>query len=320
VTARPVVLPVDLGCCPHGTPRCALCAHGGDLPDEELLALRVEAARADLVGEEQLLVGFLGGPPPAAPLLDALAGASFSVRVRPDLLTRADLARLVDAGCVAVELDSLSLDDHALRRCGRPYSGKRSLEILAGVRAAGLEAGVVIAPGLPGTDAEILRSDVERIVGLADTARLHPVLVHAGSTLCRWYEEGLFRPLPLDDTVEVCRWLLDFLEGAGVRVVRVGMQPHECAGEVVAGPVHPSLRELVETARTLDRLRDHLDGVAPGAHIEIRCARTDESRTRGPSNQNLHALRQEFDLGGVRVVSDGALARGDLRVVDRGRR
>lgn len=318
---RRVVVPIDLGCCPGDAPvRCALCAPAPEMPDPELVDAYVVSARRELAEErsdDQLVVSFLGGPPPAAPLLDALDGATFTARVRPDLFTRTDLARLVDAGASAIEVDALTFDDHALRRCGRMYGGKRIDEILAGVRAAGLEAGIVLAPGLPGTDADTLLADARRAD--ADIARIHPVLVRSGSTLERWFTEGLYRPLSVDDAVEVCRDMLDVLEDRGVRVVRIGMQPHEAEGQVVAGPVHSSLREAVETRRILARLRVALDGTPPGAYIEIRCARPDEARTRGPENRNVAVLRIEFGLADVRVVADDGLARGEFTVVERGR-
>ena len=319
--SRRVVVPIDLGCCPADAPaRCALCAPAPEMPDPELVDAYVYAARRDMADDaekDELVVSFLGGPLPAAPLLDALDGARFTARVRPDLFTRTDLARLVDAGASGIEVDALTFDDHALRRCGRMYGGKRIDEILAGVKAAGLEAGIVLAPGLPGTDPDTLRADAHRAD--ADIARIHPVLVRSGSTLERWFTEGMYRPLSVDDAVELCREMADTLEARGIRVVRIGIQPHEAEGAVIAGPVHSSLREVVETSRILTRLRVALDGTPPGAYIEVRCARSDEARTRGPENRNVAVLRIEFGLAEVRVVADDGLARGELTVVERGR-
>jgi hypothetical protein len=309
------ILPIDLGCCPAGSGRCALCAPTRP-PEPASIAHFVAAARED--GPVQ--VSFLGGRPPDEAEVAALSGAAFTARVRPDALSRTGLAQLVDAGCRAVELDACSLGDHGLRRSGRLYRGARVLEMLAGIRAAGVETGVVLAPGLPGTDAEILLDDAKRVAPLTDTARIHPVLVRSRSQLARWYGDGLYRPLPLEDAVVICRDLLDVLEGAGVRVLRIGLQPREAPGRVLAGPVHPSLRELVESSRALDRLRVSLGDSSPGDDVEIRCARPDEARTRGPYNQNLTVLRREFALGSLRVVGDDALHRGEVRVIRGGGR
>ncbi len=308
------ILPVDLGCC-AGSVRCLLCAPVRPL-EPASIAHFVDEARAD--GPVQ--VSFLGGRPPDAAELAALRGTPFTARVRPDALSREGLATLVAAGCRGIELDAGSVSDHGLRRSGRAYSGARVLQILAGIRATGIETGVVLAPGLPGTDAEILFDDARRLAPLVDTARIHPVLVRTRSGLARSWSEGLYAPLDLEDTVLICRRMLEIFELAGVRVLRIGLQPREAAGRVIAGPVHPSLRELVESSRTLERLRAELGETSPGEAVVIRCARHDESRTRGPCNENLRVLRREFALGSVRVVGDDGLHRGELRVTRGGGR
>lgn len=259
----------------------------------------------------EVQVGFFGGPPPTDAWLDALDGAPFSCRVRPDLLTRADLARLLARGLRSLELDLLTWHDDALRAIGRRHRGALVRQQLDALRSAGVRTGVVLAPGLPGTDHATAVRDAEATIGRADYVRLHPVLVLDRSALRELHASGRYVPLDLAAAVTVCRAVLDILEPAGVEVVRVGLQPGpDGLGRAVAGPRHPALRQLVEARRRLERLRAALDDRHVGAHVVVRCAPGDETPTRGPRNQNLRALRAEFRLASLRIVADPALERG----------
>jgi hypothetical protein len=301
---------IPLGCCP-GAPRCALCPPAPPPPAPEVVAALAAATERDRPAAGPVRVGFYGGAPPSPALVAAAGGRPLHVRVRPDLLDRATARALVDAGTVHVELDALTLRDEALRAIGRPYRAARVLEQLDGLRALGVEVGIVLAPGLPDTSFETFLADCRAIVGRVDTVRLHPVLVLRGSRLRDAHRTGAYRPLSIAEAVTACRAALDLLEPGGVRVLRVGQQAvPDGLGHAVAGPRHPSLRELVEGRRALDALRALLEGASPGAEVEVRCAPADLSRARGPRGQHVRALRAEFALAGLRFRADPDLPRG----------
>ncbi|MFT4628556.1 MAG: hypothetical protein ACI8PZ_007252 [Myxococcota bacterium] len=281
----------------------------------ETVAALVESVRRDRLREgEALVVGFFGGEPPSDALLEACGGLPLMVRVRPDLLSRADARRLTAAGVTRIELDALSLDRGALREAGRAYPGALVLEQAAGIRALGLEAGVVLAPGLPATDHAIAVNDAARSAGAFDTARLHPVVVLDQALLREAHMDGTYAPLTLAEAVTTCRAMLDVLEAGGTEVIRIGVQQGDGLGRLVAGPRHPAIRQLVEARAALPRLRNAVRAVPRGARVVLRVARADETVTRGPFNQHIRTLRAEGGLASVRVVGDPGLPRGTLRV------
>ena len=309
-----VVVPVNLGCCPDH-PRCLLCPPPPSPgPDPDLVAALVEHYRTERAKPGRALrVGFYGGAPPGPELLDAIGGLPFVARVRPDLLTRAGAADLVARGAVGVELDALTFQDAALRTAGRRYRGRVVAEQLEGLRQLGLRAGIVLAPGLPGTDHHQSVQDALRTADMADFARIHPVLVLRGAHLRQAHMDGTYRPLTLGQAITACRAMLDVLEPAGVDVIRVGQSPGpDGLGRAVAGPVHTSLRQLVDARRVLAQLETRLHGVPAGAHIRIRCHPADETHTRGPYNQHIRTLRAAHDLAEVLISPDPALERGQL--------
>lgn len=312
-----VVVPIQLGCCADSAhARCLLCPPPPEPASAELVRAMLEAYRDDAPPDARVEVRFFGGPPPPDALLRAVAGHPVTVRVRPDALTRADARRLRDADVTAIELDALSLDDAVLRAARRRYRGPRVLAMSDALTDLGFEVGGVLAPGLPRSTFAGSVADARAVVGRWRFARLHPVLVMAGSGLRDRHERGLYRALDLHEAVVVAEAMLDVLEGGGVAVVRIGLQArHDVPGRAVAGPHHPGLRELVEARRTLGRLRAEVGGVARrGDEVVVRCHPADETRTRGPLNDNVRVLRAELGLASFVVAPDPTLARGALRV------
>lgn len=311
----PVVVPVNLGCCPDA-PRCLLCPPPPRSPEPAAIAALIEHYRAERSRPGRALrVGFYGGAPPSATLRQAIGDLPFVARVRPDLLSRAGAAELADAGAVGIEVDALSLHDDALRASGRRYGARLVREQLEGIRALGLQTGVVLAPGLPGTSHEHAVDDARAVAETVDFARIHPVLVLRDSRLREAHMNGTYHPLTLGQAITTGRAMLEVLEQAGVDVIRIGQSPGpDGLGRAVAGPIHTSLRQLIDARRVLARLQHRLYKVPAGAHIRIRCNPADETHTRGPYNQHIRTLRAAHGLAEVRVSPDPELARGQLVV------
>ncbi|MCB9681530.1 MAG: hypothetical protein H6733_08675 [Alphaproteobacteria bacterium] len=309
--ARPVVVPVGLGCCP-GPQRCILCPPP-PVVDAAWVDALVTSYRQRHGGPVQ--VRFFGGAPPTDALLEPVRGLPIGVRVRPDLLTRADASRLRQAGVTTVELDALSFHNDVLKAAGRGYRRALLEQMSTELRDQGFTVGGVLAPGLPGSTYDGALDDARTAARLWSFARLHPVQVLDGSALRELLETRRYAPLQLGEAITVCRAMLDVLEPAGVEVVRVGLQAGpDGFGRAVAGPRHPGLRELVEARRVLDRLRDALDGAPRGAVVTVGCAPADETRTRGMYNQNVRTLRAELGLKELHVRPDPDVERGAFRV------
>ena len=260
-------------------------------------------------------VAFFGGAPPAPEWLAAAGDLPKAVRVRPDLLTRADATTLRSHGVVSVELDALTLDGVALREAGRRYGPKLVLEQLAALPSFGFARGVVLAPGLPRTTHEDALADAERLASHVDFVRIHPVLVLAESKLREAQMDDLYRPLTIAEAVTTCLAMVEVFEAAGVAVTRVGANPGpDGLGRAVGGPRHPSLRQLMDARRTLERLHRELHQTALGDAVVIRCHPADETHTRGPHNAHIRSLRAAHQLDSVTITTDPALGRGEFAI------
>jgi len=263
----------------------------------------------------QMSVSFFGGKPPTADQIAACGDLPFTVRVRPDLLTRGDAEVLIAAGATGIELDMLTLHEPSLRAVRRVHRRAYVLKMLEGLSRMPVQLGVVLAPGLPDSSYETCIEDARVVAQFADTVRIHPVLVYADAGLRERHMNGTYLPLEIGEAVTVCDGIMELMEDVGISVIRVGVQPGpDETGRVVAGPFHPSFRQLVGGRRALRTLDDLLSGYEQINTCVIRCHPSDETRTRGPLNQNIRTLRADHGIRNLRIMVDSGLDRGQWRV------
>lgn len=259
----PIFIP--FGGCPH---KCVFCdqegiSGGRQMPAPDDVAATIELYLSTWKGTGAKEAAFYGGSftglPEAAQrgYLEAAsafvrAGRLDSLRVstRPDLVDRASARLLKGCGVATVELGAQSMDSRVLAHSGRGHGPEATESAVASLRGEGLGVGLQFMPGLPGDTAGTIIETTRRIIALRpDFARVYPSLVLRGTVMHRMYLEGRYRPWGLEEMVRACVEVKRLLDEAGVRVVRMGLQPtKELEAAIVAGPYHPSFRQLVEAA------------------------------------------------------------------------
>lgn len=177
---------------------------------------------------------------------------------RPDCVPPAILERLARAGCTTVELGVQSFATQALQQARRGYDGAQALAACKAVRQAGLQLGVQLLPGMPGSTEDIFLADVTQALAAgAQLLRFYPCLVLEGTGLAALWREGAFVPWELASTVGALTrgWLL--AHKANVPVVRMGLAPEPGLAEgILAGPVHPALGDMVLGRALLQLVRE----------------------------------------------------------------
>jgi len=82
-----------------------------------------------------------------------------------------------------------------------------------------------------------------------------------GTYLEKMYLQGRYKPLELDDAVDICAEILEIYNTNGINVIRIGLQPTENiseSGDIMAGPFHPAFRQLVEFRRMLRKIEAYI--------------------------------------------------------------
>lgn len=310
------MIPVDLG----GSPtRCAVMAPPEPPPGPDLVEALVHHYVTERMPAEgaRVEVAFFHGGIPGDDLLDAARPYPIRVAGSPADLSRAQALHLRERGVTTIELDVLTFDAGVLRDCRRGYTARHAEAMLAGLRELGFRLGVGLWPGLPGSSHRSALDDVAILARdhLVDFVRIYPALAFAGSELARMVREGRWRPMRLGEAVTTVHAMVEALERAGIEVARVGLQPGpDIRARVVAGPVHPNLRGLVEARRFRTRMARALAEFPPGSHAAVRVHPKDLSWAKGSANENVRALRANLRLCALHVEPDEQVKRGTVEV------
>ncbi len=181
---------------------------------------------------------------------------------RPDYIDDTILRRLKQYGVTTIELGVQSFDETVLLASKRGHSIDSIYKAVNLIKNYGFELGIQLMYGLPGDDLEKFFFSVEESIRLkADCIRLYPVLVIKHTELEALYLDGKYNPVTLEDTIVAMAMALKRYESAKIQVIRLGLQRTDLIDEgkeVVAGPFHPALKELVFDWLFIEALKPHL--------------------------------------------------------------
>ena len=225
---------------------------------------------------------------------------SVRLSTRPDYINTEVLSLLREHRVELVELGVQSLDDAVLQKAERGHTVEAVYTAHKLLKEYGFKTGIQLMVGMPGQDFASVQDTAARVAQLRpDIARIYPLLVIKDTPLAHSYEQGAFVPLSLEEAVEQSAYLYKTLTQAGIKVIRIGLQPDEelcAAGNIVAGPFHPAMGELVKS-RVLRHyftpmLQELAEGGAKG--VIFHCPRRYESKLRGLKNSNMQYWQQQF--------------------------
>jgi len=259
----PIFIP--FGGCPH---KCVFCDQEGisaakkiPRPDEvaETIELFLSTWKGKGIREAAFYGGSFTGLPEAiqkeyldtaAPYLRDGRINELRLSTRPDYINSHICLFLKEHGVATVELGAQSMDEHVLRLSGRGHGSDATVQAVRELKDAGLNVGLQFMPGLPGdTPGTVIETTKKIIALLPDFVRVYPSIVLKDTALHRMYLSGKYTPWPLEDMVSVCVEVKRLLDGAGIPVIRMGLQPtKELESSIAAGPYHPSFRQLVAAA------------------------------------------------------------------------
>lgn len=170
---------------------------------------------------------------------------------RPDYINNSILDCLKSYHVDTIELGIQSFDDEVLSANERGHSAfdsKRASEL---IKEYGFTLGHQIMPGLYKDSREkIIKTALESARIKPDIARIYPTLVIKDTKLEKLYQGGIYQPLSLEEAVEISAEVLMIFTYKNIKVIRIGLQPTDNINEgrdVVAGPFHAAMRQLVES-------------------------------------------------------------------------
>ena len=224
---------------------------------------------------------------------DGLAGIRISTR--PDAIDHTVLRMLQDFGVTAIELGVQSMDNRILNLNHRGHTVEDVEQAVALIRQYPFELGLQFMPGLYGDSKESMWATAKAIAALRpDTVRIYPTLVLKGTELACLYQKGLYKPLELEEAVELAASFLDLFEKQGIRVIRMGLHAAlSVEKELLAGPYHPAFRELCESRLYYRQALSELEHREQSAKYHLFVRPSDLSKMVGQNRENLQKLKNQ---------------------------
>ena len=338
VTRRPLIIPVFLphAGCPH---QCAFCNQTtitGTEPSiptpreiDQLIHRFLEYGRAHRSTVQLAFYGgnFLGLP--KAQIISLLELAARSVAsgtiggirfsTRPDTIALEQLSIIDDYPVQTVELGVQSMDDRVLSLSRRGHSAKDTVNAVELLKKRDYEIGLQMMVGLPGEDEGSCLSSGQIIAGLSPNfVRIYPTLVLKGSLLARWYREGTYEPLPLEEAIRRATKLYKIFEDKNIPVIRIGLQASnelEKKDSILAGPYHPSFGELVYSEVFYERASTLIQTVKPTADtVYLKAHPKSISKLKGHKNNNINKLKETYQLRSIQVIPDSSLSINEIDI------
>lgn len=219
---------------------------------------------------------------------------------RPDYINNSILDILKKYEVDVIELGIQSLDNEILNANERGHSKEDSIRASKLIKDYGFKLGHQIMPGLyKDSFDKAIKTGLESIKMNPDMVRIYPTLVIKDTKLEKLYEEGLYKPLSLDEAIEISSRLYMIYSYKKIPVIRIGLQPTENINEkkdVIAGPFHPSIRQLVETNIHKIYLEELINKYRLKNKIKIHISNREISIIAGNKKANKNYFYKKYGL------------------------
>lgn len=228
---------------------------------------------------------------------------------RPDYIDRETLNLLKEYKVDTIELGVQSLNDEVLNKSGRGHSSRQVYIASNLIKEYGFNLGLQMMIGLVGDDREKSIFTAKELISLNPyCVRIYPTLVIKDTYLEKMYIDKKYKPLSLMEAVDITTDLLMLFEYYDIDVIRVGLQPTDnirLGKDVIAGPFHPSFRQLVESNIYKIILDDYINAydknMIQGKTMTIEANGKCISNIAGQKSSNKNYLTQKYRFKKIKI-------------------
>ncbi len=227
---------------------------------------------------------------------------------RPDYIDEDILNLLKEYKVDTIELGVQSLDDIVLNKSGRGHNSQQVYMASKLVKEYKFNLGLQMMVGLVGDSKEKAIYTAKEFVKIDPfCVGVYPTLVIRDTYLEKKYRNNTYKPLTLEKAIDITAHLLMIFEYYNIDVIRVGLQPTEnlrLGKDVVAGPFHPSFRQLVEShiyKIILEKHLDRLTKVIVDENMIIEVNNKNVSNLVGQKSCNTRYLVNRYGLKTIKV-------------------
>jgi len=239
---------------------------------------------------------------------------SLRISTRPDALHEETLSLLKEYGVKTVEVGVQSMIDEVLFLARRGHCAADTADAVSRLKEKNFEVGLQLMIGLPGDTLDRFLQTLDRAIELKpDFVRIHPTLVLKGAPLEDLWRAGEYSPMMLSEAVQWLKKGILKLDKSSIRAARIGLQPtKELERDYLAGPYHPALHQLVNSAIFFDLASSLLERSKENGRVVFQCHPKEVSNLRGQKNGNILKLKMDFNLSEILIEERKELPEGFL--------
>lgn len=227
---------------------------------------------------------------------------------RPDYIDDEILTILKEYEVDTIELGVQSLIDEVLYKSGRGHNNEQVYMASKLVKEYGFNLGLQMMVGLVGDNREKSIYTAKEFIKLDPyCVRIYPTLVIKDTYLEKMYYNNSYKPLTIDEAVDISTDLLMLFEYNNINVIRVGLQPTDnitLGKDVIAGPFHPSFRQLVESNIYKIILSEYFDDMSKdiiNKTLIIKTNRNNISNLAGQKRTNIKYLTDRYKFRNIKI-------------------
>ena len=234
---------------------------------------------------------------------------------RPDYIDTDILDNLKEYSVDIIELGVQSMDSDVLIKSGRGHNEQDVILASELIKKYGFTLGHQVMLGLPGDTFDKDVETTKKLITLKPSmVRIYPSLVIKDTPMEKMYTMGTYEPYSLIEAVEISKKLYGMFVSGNINVIRIGLQPTEeinVGKEIVAGPFHPSFRELVEGSLIKDMILEKLPNKLKTT-IHIYVNPKDVSKLYSNKKMFFNDIINAVPLANIMVVQKTSVERGSF--------
>ncbi|PRR75988.1 elongator complex protein 3 [Clostridium thermopalmarium] len=234
---------------------------------------------------------------------------------RPDYINHKILKNLKEYSTDIIELGVQSMDDEVLKKSGRGHTSNDVVKASQLIKEYGFTLGHQIMLGLPG---DTFKKDIDtarKIIELKpNIARIYPSLVVKDTPIERMYNDKVYSPYTLEQAMNISKIIYAMFIANDISVIRIGLQPTEeinYGKDLIAGPFHPSFRELVEGSIYNDIIHEQIRNYK-NKEIFIVINNKDISKLYAYKKKFFNDIKVKNKTNKLKVLQDNSLERNTL--------
>lgn len=232
------------------------------------------------------------------PFIKTKQVSSIRLSTRPDYITDEILAMLQKYNVQDIELGAQSTNDEILRLSGRGHNREAIQNASQKIKEYGFRLGLQMMIGLPGDTKETSLQTAQDIVDFgAETTRIYPTLVVSDTPLATLYNRGKYTPLSTEDAIDWTKDIYSLFIKNNITVLKVGLHPNKDftnKEHLLAGPFHPSFKELVLSEIWKDKLKQIMQNNCKQKNISIFTSSEEINNAIGYNSKNKKELLQLY--------------------------